>query len=445
MSESSLVAIIGRPNVGKSALFNRISGKKISIVDEIAGVTRDRIFADCSWLNFNFKLVDTGGLDFKNNENKIEFLKETKIQTKISITQADVILFVVDLHCGLTSLDLEIASLLRKSKKPVVVCVNKCDNIGANPPEFFEFYNLGFDNVFAISAIHGYGIGDCLDCLTSYFKNENKVFAEADDKLKVALVGRPNVGKSSILNKIFGQNRSIVSNIAGTTRDAVNVEIDHAGEKFTLIDTAGLIKKSNKISNVDRYSLFKSYRTIDNADICLIVVDCSDGLFESDIKIAGYVHEKKKGSLILINKFDLIEQKESLIKSFDKKLKSELNFMSYFQHIYVSAKTGQHLNKVYDLIKQIKIERTKRLSTGVLNSFLSMSVSKVPPPRFGNNQLKIFYITQASVNPPTFVFFVNKIKYFHFSYQRYIENQIRLAFGFKGTPIRIIIKVKKET
>lgn len=443
MPKSSLVAIVGRPNVGKSAFFNRLSERKISIVDETAGVTRDRVFSDCKWLNFSFKLIDTGGLDFKNNENKIEFLKEVKIQTKTSILQADIIVFLVDLNSGLTSLDLEIANLLHKSKKEVIVCVNKCDKIGMNPPEFFEFYKLGFSNIFAVSALHGYGIGDFLDCLVSFLPKPEKNH-ESENQLKIAIVGRPNVGKSSILNKIFGEKRTIVSTIAGTTRDAIDVEIEYENEKFTLIDTAGLIKKSNKISKIERYSLLRTYGAIERADICLVVIDSFEGLLNSDIKIAGYVHNKGKGSLILINKFDLIEQKEVLIKTFKENLKTGLNFMSYFQELYVSAKTGQRLNKIFKMVKQIQNEREKRLSTGTLNSFLSFCASKVPPPRVNGNQLKIYYITQVDVNPPTFVFFVNKVECFHFSYRRYIENQIRLNFGFKGTPIKILVKVHKE-
>lgn len=443
MLKSSLVAIVGRPNVGKSALFNRLSEKRISIVDETAGVTRDRIFADCKWLNFNFKLIDTGGLDFKNNENKIEFLTEVKAQTKTSIIQANVIVFVVDLHCGLTSLDSEIANLLRKSGKPVIVCVNKCDKIGATPAEFFEFCSLGFNEMFAVSAIHGYGLTEFLDCLVSHLPEQKKT-SETTNKLKIAIVGRPNVGKSSILNKLLGENRAIVSNVAGTTRDAVDVEIEHENEKFILIDTAGLIKKSNKISKVERYSLLRTYNAIEKADICLIVVDGFEGLLKSDVKIAGYVHEKGKGALILINKLDLIEQKESLIKNFNKKLKNSLIFMKYFEQLYISAKTGQRLNKIFKFAKQIQTERLKRLSTGTLNSFLNFCVSRVAPPRVGGTQLKIYYITQADVEPPTFVFFVNKIECFHFSYKRHIENQIRLTFGFRGTPIKIVVKIHKE-
>lgn len=443
MLKSSIVAIVGRPNVGKSAFFNRLSEKKISIVDETVGVTRDRVFANCSWLNFKFKLIDTGGLDFKNNENKIEFLKEVKAQTQISIFQADVVVFVVDLHCGLTSLDLEIANLLRKSKKPVIVCVNKCDNVGTNPAEFFEFCSLGFKKMFAVSAIHGYGITDFLDCLVSFLPKKEET-AISTDHLKIAIVGRPNVGKSSILNKILGENRVIVSDVAGTTRDSIDEEIENKNGNFVLIDTAGLVRKSNKISKVERYSLLRTYSAIDRADICLIVVDGFEGLLKSDVKIAGYVHEKGKGALILINKLDLIEQKEDLIKNFSKKLKTSLNFMKYFQELYVSAKTGQRLNKIFEIAKQIQVERTKRLSTGTLNSFLSFCTSKVAPPRVKGNQLKIYYITQTNVEPPTFVFFINKLECFHFSYKRYIENQIRLTFGFYGTPIKIIAKVHKE-
>lgn len=443
MFKSSIVAIVGRPNVGKSSLFNRLAEKKISIVDEIAGVTRDRIFADCQWSGFKFKIVDTGGLDFLNNEKRVEFLREVKLQTKVSVSQADVVVFVVDLHCGLTQLDFEIAKMLRKTNKTVIVCVNKCDDVGKSPPDFFEFYSLGFSEVFPISAVHGHGITNFLDCLVGFLPKQN-VTDELEHILKIAIVGRPNVGKSSLLNKILGQDRAIVSKVSGTTRDAIDVEVEFKNEKFILIDTAGLIKKSKVASNVEYYSLTRTYSAIERSDVCLVVVDGNEGLLESDVKIAGYVHEAGKGSLILVNKFDLIKDKESSIKIFNEKLKNSLNFMDYFQQLYVSAKTGQRLGKIFDFVKNIQSEREKRLSTGVLNEFLSFCISKVPPPTFNNNVLKIYYITQVKINPPTFLFFVNRVEYFHFSYKRYIENQLRLAFGFRGTPIKIIVKLNKK-
>lgn len=441
---SFVVAIVGRSNVGKSALFNKIAGRRISIVDKAVGVTRDRIFASCRWLGFEFDLVDTCGLEFKSDEKNIEFLNELRNQIKISIDRADVLVFVVDLHCGITNIDFEISNLLKKSKKPVVVCVNKCDVIGDLPAEFYDFYGLGFDEIFAVSAIHGHGLGDFLDCVVSYMpKNESSNFC--GDRLKIAIIGRPNVGKSSILNKLLGENRTVVSNLAGTTRDSVDVEINRDGENFVLIDTAGIVKKSNKISDVERYSLLRSYMAIERADVCVTVVDGVEGLLENDVKIAGYAHEKGKGCLILVNKIDLLENKAEIIKKFDEKLKLSLNFMGYFKHVYVSAKTGQRLNKVFEMASAIQIERKKRLSTGVLNDLVSLCVGKVPPSlSIGGKRLKIYYATQVGVEPPTFAFFVNKAELFHFSYRRYLENQIRLAFGFFGTPIKILVRERKN-
>lgn len=443
MAGSAIVAIVGRPNVGKSALFNRIAGRKISIVDDTVGVTRDRIFSDCEWAGVNFSLVDTGGLEFKAQGVGIDFLSEVRTQVEISVEQADVIVLVVDLRCGVTSLDYEISKMLQKFKKNVVVCVNKCDYVGEIPSEFYDFYGLGFKNIFAVSAIHGYGVGDFLDFVISNFQKKSYINSEEND-LKVAIVGRPNVGKSSILNKILGEKRTIVSNLAGTTRDSIDVKINYNGFNFTLIDTAGIIKKSKHIPDVEHYSLIRTYMAIDRADICLVVFDGVCGLLEQDVKIAGYVHNKGKGSLILINKLDLISNREQSVKALNEKLKVSLNFMSYFQHIYISAKTGQRLNKIFELVMHIKSEREKRFSTGVLNNLLSFCVSKFPTPNFRGKRLKIYYVTQVDVNPPTFVFFVNNVDYFHFSYKRYLENQIRLAFGFKGTPIRIVARVRND-
>ena len=444
MVNSSIVAIVGRPNVGKSALFNRIVGRKIAIVDELAGVTRDRIFSDCEWAGISFVLIDTGGLEFKRKNGEIDFLSEVTFQVELAIDEAEIVVFVVDLHCGVTSLDFEIAKMLRKCCKNVVVCVNKCDYVGHNPSDFYDFYSLGFKNVFAVSAIHGYGIGDFLDFLVLNFHKNINLKSDSSN-LKVAIVGRPNVGKSSVLNKILGENRTIVSDIAGTTRDSIAVKIYKNNFEFIFVDTYGIIKKSKKVSSVEHYSLLRTYMAIARSDFCLVVLDGTcGGLSEQDVKIAGYVHNKGKSSLILVNKLDLFENKAKHIAKIDEELKLHLNFMNYFQHIYISAKTGKNLSKIFNFIENIKIEREKRCSTGVLNDLLSVCVSRFPPPNFHGKRLKIYYVTQSEISPPTFIFFVNSLNSFHFSYRRYLENQIRLAFGFKGTPIRIIARVRND-
>lgn len=435
-----LVAIVGRPNVGKSTLFNKIIGKRMSIVDDTPGVTRDRIYAKGEWLNREFMLVDTGGIE---PESKDVILSQMREQAQLAIESADVIVFVADIKTGMTAADESVAQMLQKSGKPVVLCVNKCDGLGENPPEIYEFYNLGLGDPIAVSSVHGHGTGDLLDAV---FENmpDTSDDEEDDDTVKVAIIGKPNAGKSSLVNKIAGENRVIVSDKAGTTRDAVDTPVTHDGKKYLLIDTAGIRRKSKVSDNVEKYSVLRAYMAVDRADVCVIMIDAAEGFTEQDSKIAGYAHEQGKASVVAINKWDTIEKDGKTMQEFTKKLEVDFSFMSYAPFVFISAKTGQRIDKLFQLIDYTVEQNARRISTGRLNELLSYATARVQPPSDKGKRLKVYYLTQPSVKPPTFVCFCNKKDLFHFSYQRYIENQIREAFGLDGTPIRFIVRERGE-
>lgn len=434
-----LAAIIGRPNVGKSTLFNKLIGRRLSIVDDSPGVTRDRIYSECEWRNKQFLLVDTAGIE---NNYPNDIMVQMQCQTQIAIDNADIIIFLVDLKSGITSADIEIANLLTKTKTPTILCVNKCDNIGNLPLDFYEFYNLGLGNPFPISSIHGHGTGDLLDEVFKHLSFDN-VDNNNNDFIKVAIIGKPNVGKSSLVNVMCGKERSIVSNIAGTTRDAIDIAIENKFGKFVIIDTAGIRRKSKIEENVEHYSVLRSWMSIDKSDVCIMLIDATTGFSEQDSKIAGYANKKGKGCIIAINKWDIILKNEKTMKTFENQLNIDFSFMSYAPFIFISAKTGQRINKLFELIKNVNKQHSTRISTGKLNEVLSYATSKVDPPIDKGKRLKIYYITQAGIKPPTFVCFVNSRSLFHFSYQRYIENQIRENFGLTGTPITLIIRERK--
>lgn len=431
-----LVAVVGRPNVGKSTLFNKLIGQKLSIVEDTPGVTRDRIYSKCEWRNREFMLIDTGGIE-PNTDDII--LAQMRRQAEIAIEKADVIIFLVDLKSGVTANDLEVANMLIKSGKPIVLAVNKCDLIGEVPLELYEFYNLGIGEPFPVSSLHGHGTGDLLDEVFEYFPE--KVEEDySDEYIKVAVIGKPNVGKSSLINKIAGEERTIVSNIAGTTRDAIDTVIEKNEGKFVFIDTAGIRKKSKVIERIEKYSVLRAYMAVDRADVCVIVIDAETGFTEQDSKVAGYAHEQGKASIIAINKWDVIEKNDKTMKEYTDRLKNDFSFMSYVPFVFISALTGQRIDRLFELIKFVNEQNCMRISTGMLNDVLSYATTRVHPPSDKGKRLKIYYITQASTKPPTFVTFVNNSDLFHFSYQRYIENQIRATFGLDGTPVRFIVR-----
>jgi GTP-binding protein len=435
-----LVAIVGRPNVGKSTLFNKLIGKRMSIVDDTPGVTRDRIYSKCEWLNREFMLVDTGGIEPESSDVILSQMRE---QAQLAIESADVIIFVADIKTGMTAADQNVAQMLRKSGKPVVLCVNKCDGLGENPSELYEFYNLGLGDPIAVSSVHGHGTGDLLDAV---FENMPDITEEEtdDDTVKVAIIGKPNAGKSSLVNKIAGENRVIVSDKAGTTRDAVDTPVTYNGKKYLLIDTAGIRRKSKVNDNVEKYSVLRAYMAIDRADVCVIMIDATEGFTEQDSKIAGYAHEQGKASVVAVNKWDAVEKDGKTMQEFTKKLEVDFSFMSYAPFVFISAKTGQRTDKLFGLIDYTVEQNARRIPTGRLNELLSYATARVQPPSDKGKRLKVYYLTQPSVKPPTFVCFCNRKDLFHFSYQRYIENQIREAFGLDGTPIRLIIRERGE-
>ena len=435
-----LVAIVGRPNVGKSTLFNKLIGKRMSIVDDTPGVTRDRIYAKGEWLDREFMLVDTGGIE---PDSKDVILSQMREQAQLAIDSADVIIFVADIKTGMTASDQSVAQMLQKSGKPVVLCVNKCDGLGKNPPEIYEFYNLGLGDPIAVSSVHGHGTGDLLDAV---FENMPEIprGEEDEDTVKVAVIGKPNAGKSSLVNKIAGENRVIVSDKAGTTRDAVDTPVTHDGKKYLLIDTAGIRRKSKVSDNVEKYSVLRAYMAVDRADVCVIMIDATEGFTEQDSKIAGYAHEQGKASVVAVNKWDAVEKDGKTMQEFTKRLQSDLSFMSYAPFVFISAKTGQRIDKLSQLIDYTAEQNARRISTGRLNELLSYAAARVQPPSDKGRRLKVYYLTQPSVKPPTFVCFCNRKDLFHFSYQRYIENQIREAFGLDGTPIRFIVRERGE-
>lgn len=436
-----LVAIVGRPNVGKSTLFNKLCGKRLSIVDDTPGVTRDRIYGKCEWLNREFTLIDTGGIEPKTDDTILAQMRE---QAMLAIESADCIIFVTDMTTGVTANDADVADMLMKSGKPVVLAVNKDDNIGAPPPEFYEFYNLGLGDPISVSAVHGHGTGDLLEAV---FKNLPP--EEPDDydenAIKVAVIGKPNVGKSSLVNFIAGEERSIVSDIAGTTRDAIDSEVVRGDDRYIFIDTAGMRRKAKVIENIEHFSVLRALMAVDRADICVVMIDATVGFTEQDSKVAGYAHDKGKACVIAVNKWDAVPDKtDKTMQEFTKKLENDFSFMSYAPFVFISAKTGSRVEKLFDLIKAVHEQHNRRISTGVLNDMLNYATSRVQPPSDKGKRLKVYYMTQASSAPPTFVIFCNSKELFHYSYQRYLENQIRESFGLDMTPIKITIRERGE-
>lgn len=435
-----VVAIVGRPNVGKSTLFNKLIGERLSIVDDTPGVTRDRIYGECEWGNRTFSIVDTGGIEPDSGD---VILTQMRMQAQLAIDAADVIVLVTDIRTGVVATDSDIAAMLLKSGRPVILCVNKCDTIGEPPTEFYEFYNLGLGDPVAVSSVHGHGTGDLLDRIVEHLPDEEE--DETDSEIiKVAIIGKPNVGKSSLVNKISGEERCIVSDIAGTTRDAIDTTIENQHGRFTLIDTAGLRRKSKVDDSIEKYSVIRAQMAIERADVCVIMIDASVGFTDQDSKVAGLAHEAGKGCVIVVNKWDIIEKDDRTMIEYRKKLEDDFSFMSYAPMIFISAKTGQRLDRLFDLIKHAANSNSMRIATGMLNDVLAQAVARVQPPTDKGRRLKIYYMTQATVKPPTFVCFVNSAQLFHFSYQRYLENRIRETFGLEGTPIRLIVRERGD-
>lgn len=436
-----IVAIVGRPNVGKSTLFNKLIGERRSIVEDTPGVTRDRIYAEAEWSDKKFILIDTGGIEPKSEDT---ILKQMRIQASIAIDSADVIVFMCDVRAGLLADDKDIAVMLKKSGKPIIVAVNKADSIGAPPLEYYEFYELGFEREpIALSSLHGTGTGDLLDAIIEecdFSDNE----PEDDAVINVAVIGKPNAGKSSIINRMCGEERMIVSDIAGTTRDAVDTRVENDIGVFNFIDTAGIRRKSKVEDRIEKFSVLRANMAVERADVCLIMIDANDGVTEQDEKIAGIAHEAGKASIIVVNKWDSIEKENSTVNTYNNEIRTALSYMPYAPIVYVSAKTGQRVQNIYSLIRDVYIEAGRRITTGVLNDLLNDAMTRVQPPSDKGKRLKIYYMTQIGANPPTFVIFCNSEELFHFSYRRYIENCIRDAFGFSGTPIKIIIRQKGE-
>ena len=435
-----VVAIVGRPNVGKSTLFNVIAGDTISIVKDTPGVTRDRIYADCSWLDMNFTLIDTGGIEPDTSDIILSQMRE---QAEIAISTADVIVFIVDVRQGLVDADSKVADMLRKSRKPVVLAVNKVDSMAKFGNDVYEFYNLGIGDPVPVSAASRLGIGDLLDEVVKHFDGTASE-EEEDDRPRIAVVGKPNVGKSSIINKLLGENRVIVSDIAGTTRDAVDTEIVHNGTPYVFIDTAGLRRKNKIKEELERYSIIRTVTAVERADIVVVVIDAKEGVTEQDAKIAGIAHDRGKGIIVAVNKWDAIEKNDKTIYQYTNKIRETLAFMPYAEFIFISAATGQRLPKLFDMIDMVRQNQNLRVATGVLNEIMTEAVAMQQPPSDKGKRLKIYYMTQVSVKPPTFVVFVNDKELMHFSYTRYLENQIRNAFGFKGTSLKFIIRDRKE-
>ena len=431
-----LVAIVGRPNVGKSTFFNKVVGRKISITEDRPGVTRDRLYADAEWRGKNFSLVDTGGIELKSDDT---MWKEIKKQAEVAIETAQVILFFVDGKEGLTTSDYDVADMLRRSKKPVILVVNKIDEYSED--KIFEFYSLGLGEPFPVSSEHSTGIGDVLDEAVSWFEKYDN---EEDDSIKIAVVGKPNAGKSSLVNKLLGFERSIVTDIAGTTRDAIDTKFSYDGKNYTIIDTAGIRKKSKVEDDVEYYSVMRAFDAVRRADVCLLVVDSTEGLTEQDTKIIGYVHEQGKPSVVVMNKWDLVEKDTHTINRFEDKLKEDLKFMDYFKSIYVSAKTGQRTERIMSAVDEVYANAHRRIATGTLNDLISDTVRANEPPSYNGRRLKVYYSSQVSVAPPTFVLFVNSTDLLHFSYERFLENTLRKCFNFQGTPIKILTREKSD-
>ena len=437
----TVAAIVGRPNVGKSTLFNKIAGTRISIVEDIPGVTRDRIYYETEWNGKPIVLIDTGGIEPKTDDL---ILEKMKTQAEIAIDTADVIVFMCDIHAGLTADDRDIGVMLLKSGKPVIVCVNKIDSVGALPLEYYEFYELGFDgDPIALSSVHGTGTGDLLDRILELSDADDEE-EEQDDSVKVAVIGKPNAGKSSLVNRVLGEERMVVSNIAGTTRDAIDSYVENEHGKFTFIDTAGIRRQSKIFDRIEKYSVLRAHAAVERADVCLLLIDATEGITDQDEKIAGIAHEAGKATIIVVNKWDLVEKDNNSVKEFTDKIRTSLSYMPYAPILFISAKTGQRLPKLFEFINYVNEQAALRVSTGMLNDVLSEAITRVPPPTDRGRRLKIYYMTQVDVRPPTFVIFCNEAELFHFSYQRYIENKLREVFGFNGTPIRFIIRQKGD-
>ncbi len=437
-----VVAIVGRPNVGKSTFFNKLTGERISIVEDTPGVTRDRIYHEIEWSGRTMMLIDTGGIEPKTDDQILQYMR---LQAEIAIDTADVIIFMTDVKTGLTADDRDIARMLLKSKKPVVLAVNKVDKIGDLPYEFYEFYELGFlSDPIAVSSVHGTGSGDILDKVLEYLPDGEYEDEEEDDSISVAVIGKPNAGKSSVINAILGENRLIVSNVAGTTRDAVNTYVENKFGKYTFIDTAGIRRKSKVDDKIEKYSVLRAKMAAENANVCVLMIDASEGITEQDEHIAGIAHEAGKPTIIAVNKWDLIEKDNKTVKEFTDKINTALAYMPYAPILFISAKTGQRIDKLFEFINYVYSQSVMRISTGMLNDVLNDAVTRVQPPSDKGRRLKIYYMTQVGVAPPTFVIFCNDAELFHFSYQRYIENKIREVFGFNGTPVKMIIRQKGD-
>lgn len=435
-----VVAIVGRPNVGKSTLFNKLIGKRLSIVDDTPGVTRDRIYGDCEWLGHEMLLIDTGGIEPYSDDI---ILSQMRRQAQLAIDSADVIVFVTDVRTGVVATDEEVATMLIKSNKPIILCVNKADSLGEPPAEFYEFYNLGLGDPIQVSAAHGHGTGDLLDKVLEYLPEDN-TNEDENDTVKVAVIGKPNAGKSSLINKIAGEERVIVSDIAGTTRDATDTYIDNKFGSFMFIDTAGLRRKSKVEDQIEKYSVIRARMAVERADVCVIMIDAAEGFTEQDSKVAGIAHELGKACIIAVNKWDLVEKDGQTMDKYRKKLMVDFSFMSYAPIIFISAKTGQRIDRLFELIKFVDAQNAMRISTGKLNDVLANATARVQPPSDKGKRLKIYYMTQASTRPPTFVCFVNNKDLFHYSYQRYIDNQIREVFGLEGTPTRFVVRERDK-
>ncbi len=435
-----VVAVVGRPNVGKSTLFNKLIGQRLSIVQDTPGVTRDRIFSACEWCGRSFMLADTGGIEPRTDDI---LLSQMRRQAQLAIEQAEVIVFVTDIVSGMTAADQEIAVMLKKSGKPVILCVNKCDSAGGAPAEFYEFYNLGLGEPIAVSSVHGHGTGDLLDAVLEHLPPEEDE-EESSDTIHVAIIGKPNAGKSSLINCIAGEERSIVSDIAGTTRDAIDTAISNEHGDFVFIDTAGLRRKSKVDDQIEKYSVLRAQMAVERADVCVIMIDATEGFTDQDSKVAGIAHEQGKACIIAVNKWDAVEKDDKTMDVMRKKLMNDFSFMSYAPFIFISAKTGQRVPRLFELIKFVAQQNSMRISTGMLNDVLAEATARVQPPSDKGKRLRIYYMTQASTKPPTFVCFVNRAELFHFSYQRYLENQIRETFGLEGTPVRFIVREKGE-
>ena len=435
-----IVAIVGRPNVGKSMLFNRLAGQRLSIVEDTPGVTRDRLYADCEWGGRTFTIVDTGGIEPNTDSEILQFMRD---QAELAIQNANVIVLVCDIRTGVTAADQDVANMLLRSKKPVVLAVNKADSVGEPDPVFYEFYNLGLGDPVAVSAVHGHGTGDLLEECLKYFPAEDEDDTD-DDVIKVAVIGKPNAGKSSLINRILGEERVIVSNMAGTTRDAVDSYFENDKGKYLFIDTAGMRKKSKVVDRVEKFSVLRATMAIDRADVCLIMIDANDGVTDQDTKVAGLAHEAGKACIIVVNKWDLVEKDGKTMDKMRQAIRADLGYMTYAPIVFISALTGQRVDRIFELINYVNEQATMRIKTGVLNSLLADATIRVQPPTDKGRRLKIYYMTQVGVKPPHFVIFCNDARLFHFSYQRYLENQLRGVFGLEGTPIRLTIRQKGD-